>query len=54
MTKKPDQPLPERPEKPQRQRFIDFAREVGADKDEKALDRVFPKVADQRAKPGAS
>lgn len=34
-------------EKPQKQRFIDFAREHGADKDAKALEKAFPKVAKQ-------
>lgn len=35
---------PEPKEKPQRERFIEFAKEHGADKDAKALDRAFPKV----------
>lgn len=38
---------PDPKEKPQKQRFIDFAREHGADKDAKALDKAFPKVAKQ-------
>lgn len=38
---------PPKDEKPQRQRFIDFAREHGADKDGKALERTFKKVAKQ-------
>jgi hypothetical protein len=38
---------PDPKEKPQRQRFVDFAREHGADKDDKALERTFKKVAKQ-------
>jgi hypothetical protein len=38
---------PDSKEKPQRQRFEEFAREHGADKDRKALERTFPKVAKQ-------
>lgn len=37
---------PDPKEKPQRERFIDFAREHGAT-DAKKLDKVFPKVAKQ-------
>ena len=37
---------PDPKEKPQRERFIDFAREHGAT-DPKKLDKVFPKVAKQ-------
>lgn len=38
---------PPKDEKPQRQRFEEFAREIGADKDQKALERTFKKVAKQ-------
>ncbi len=34
---------PKKPKKPQGQRFIEFAKEVGAN-DEKALDREFSKA----------
>jgi len=36
---------PPKDEKPQSERFIEFAKEHGADKDQKALERTFPKVA---------
>ena len=38
---------PPKNEKPQRERFIEFARKHGADKDDKALERNFKKVAKQ-------
>ncbi|MGD2133721.1 MAG: hypothetical protein PVI23_13080 [Maricaulaceae bacterium] len=37
-------PKKKRDEKPQSERFKEFAREVGADTDEDALDRAFRKV----------
>lgn len=37
-------------EKPQRKRFIEFAREIGADQDKAALDRAFKKIAGSVAK----
>lgn len=43
----PKKAPPNPDEKPQRDRFIDFAREHGADKDAEALDRNFKKVAKQ-------
>lgn len=43
----PKKAPPDPKEKPQRERFIEFAREHGADKDGKALERTFPKVAKQ-------
>lgn len=42
----PKKKPPPKDEKPQRERFIDFAREHGAT-DPKKLDKVFPKVARQ-------
>ncbi len=42
----PKKAPPDPKEKPQRQRFEEFAREVGAT-DPKKLEKVFPKVAKQ-------
>jgi hypothetical protein len=36
-------PAPKKDQRPQKERFIEFAREVGAD-DDKALERSFGKV----------
>jgi hypothetical protein len=47
MMKKP-QPKPDDPE--QSKRFIDTAKDVGAD-DPKALDRAFKKIAQPKPKP---
>ena len=52
MAKKPSQPPPVRPKKAadtrtQKQRFIDFAREHGAD-DPDALDKAFGRIVEKK------
>lgn len=41
-------------EKPQRKRFIEFAREHGAETDKEALERIFKEVAKPEPKKKAS
>lgn len=48
----PKKKEPDPKEKPQKKRFIEFAREVGADDDKDALERTFKKVAKQPRDPG--
>lgn len=46
----PAKKTPDPNQKPQKQRFIEFARDHGADRDQKALERAFPKVAEYKSR----